>query len=156
MRRLVLAGDAPPGQSALQLRPSRAAGRNGRRWGAGKPPETAGRKATGTKAFLSDAAASAALPYRQEPALVASDGICYVSLAANYKRQTVGNGGTQNKGPKACAWTCAKAQATAARSLIIISKPLEMAGRKAMGAKVLEVSFHNAMPARPPDTLHPK
>ena len=85
MRRLVLAGDAPPGQSALQLRPSRAAGRNGRRWGAGKPPETAGRKATGTKAFLSDAAASAALPYRQEPALVASDGICYVSLAANYK-----------------------------------------------------------------------
>ena len=40
-------------------------------------------------------------PYRQEPALVASDGICYVSLAANYKRQTAGNGGTQNKGPKA-------------------------------------------------------
>ena len=43
-----------------------------------------------------------------------------------------------------------------AQPLIMISKPPEMTGRKAMGANVLEVSFHNAMPARPPDTLHPK
>jgi len=105
---------------------------------------------------LADAAAPAPLIHYGAYGPQASGRGSYVSLAANYKRQTVGNGGTQNKGPKACAWTCAKAQATAARSLIIISKPLEMAGRKAMGAKVLEVSFHNAMPARQPDTLHPK
>ena len=33
----------------------------------------------------------------------------------------------------------------------LISKPLETAGRKAMGAKVLS----GTTPARPPDTLHP-
>ena len=44
----------------------------------GKPSETAGRKATGTKAVKR-----------------------YVSLAANYKRQTAGNDGTQSEGPKA-------------------------------------------------------
>ena len=48
-----------------------------------------------------------------------------------------------------------KVQAMTARLLIIISKPLEMAGRKAKGAKVLG-KRDNTMPARPPDTLHPK
>lgn len=46
-----------------------------------------------------------------------------------------------------------KVQAMTARLLIIISKPLEMAGRKAMGAKVLEKLRDNTMPARPPDNF---
>ena len=46
-------------------------------------------------------------------------------------------------------------RAMTARLLMKISKPLEMAGRKAKGAKVLSLRDDNAMPARPPDTLHP-
>ena len=78
----------------------------------------------------------------------------YVSLAANYKRQTARKGGTQSYGalrpprsgrPQGDPLAFVPQGGTkplpegamAAQPLIIISKPPEMTGRKAMGAKVL-------------------
>ena len=86
----------------------------------------------------------------------------YVSLAANYKRQTAGNGWTQSQGPNAlpaqirteaaqgvppdglhfCVSRLhlfSTGGAMAAQPLIIISKPPEMTGRKAMGPNVNSV-----------------
>ena len=86
----------------------------------------------------------------------------YVSLAANYKRQTAGNGGTQSQGPNALPVQIrteaaqgvppdglhfrvsrlhlfSTGGAMAAQPLIIISKPPEMTGRKAMGPNVNSV-----------------
>lgn len=71
----------------------------------GKPPETVGRKATGTKAQRR-----------------------YVSLAANYRANRRKRRGAKLRG--------LKRQGAMPARLRIISKPLETAGRKAMGAKV--------------------
>ena len=49
MGAIMTAESSPPGCEALRSRPSRTAGRKGRRWGTGKPPEMTGRKAMGAK-----------------------------------------------------------------------------------------------------------